>query len=79
MGPQHAAYYRIYVQGEVDLRWLADYYDLRGEREMHTHQPNVTIVTGELIDQTALVGVLSLMNDSGLQLLGFDCFPYETE
>lgn len=71
------AYYRIYVQGDVDLHWITDYFNLRTERLATKQQLSITILAGELIDQAALLGLLSLINESGLSLLGFDCYPYQ--
>ena len=72
-------YYRIYVQGDVDQRWLSDYCDLRTEQISYLEMPIVTVLTGELADQAALMGVLGLMSDHGLPLLGFECIPYQED
>ncbi len=73
------AYYRIYVEGKLDTLWLNDYFDLRAEWLPCAGKPGITLIAGELVDQSALMGVLCLMNESGLPLLGFDCIPYLQE
>lgn len=73
------AYYRIYVQGSLDARWLRDYIDMRTERLLDVHDQAVTKLAGELIDQSAFIGVLSLIVDLGAPLLAFECFPYCTD
>ncbi len=73
------AYYRIYVQGPLDARWLRDYIDMRVERMADTSDQVVTKLAGELADQSALIGVLSLISDLGAPLLAFECFPYSTD
>lgn len=73
------AYYRIYVQGPLDARWLRDYIDMRIERMTGVGDGVVTRLTGELIDQSALIGVLSFMSDLGAPLLALECFPYNTD
>jgi hypothetical protein len=73
------AYYRIYVQGPLDARWLRDYIDMRIECMTSVGDLVVTQLTGELADQSALLGVLSLIRDLGAPLLAFECFPYSTD
>jgi hypothetical protein len=73
------AYYRIYVQGSLDARWLRDYIDMRTERLLDVHDRAVTKLAGELVDQSALIGVLGLIIDLGAPLLAFECFPYSTD
>lgn len=73
------AYYRIYVQGALDARWLRDYIDMRIERMAGEGDVVVTQLTGELVDQSALIGVLSFISDLGAPLLAFECFPYSSD
>ena len=73
------AYYRIYVQGALDARWLRDYIDMRIERMADASDQVVTKLAGELADQSALIGVLSLISDLGAPLLAFECFPYRED
>jgi hypothetical protein len=72
------AYYRIYVQGALDARWLRDYVDMRIERMADANDQVVTQLTGELVDQSALIGVLSLICGLGAPVLAFECLPYTT-
>ena len=73
------AYYRIYVHGPLDMRWLCEYIDMRVERIVGANSVVVTKVAGELVDQAALIGVLSLLSDLGAPLLAFERFPYSEE
>jgi len=73
------AYYRIYVQGTLDASWLRDYIDMRVERFTDTSDRVVTRLTGELTDQSALIGVLSLISDLGAPVLALECFPYSKD
>ena len=58
-------YYRITIQGHLDLHWT-DWFD--GLRI--THEANgTTTLAGPLADQTALHGVLIKIRDLGLPLL----------
>ena len=73
------AYYRIYVQGILDARWLRDYIDMGADRRPDADVVIVTKLAGELTDQSALIGVLSLISDLGAPLLAYECFPYHTD
>ncbi len=76
------AYYHIYVQGALDASWLSDYIDMRIERMPGASDQSDQVVTklaGELADQSALIGLLSLISDLGAPLLAFKCFPYNTD
>ena len=73
------AYYRIYVQGPLDARWLDGYVDMHIDRMADAQEQVVTKLAGELVDQSALIGVLSLIGDLGAPVLAFECFPYSTD
>lgn len=73
------AYYRIYVQGPLEMGWLRDYVDMRIERLADASERVVTKLAGELADQSALIGVLSLLSGNDIPLLAFECFPYTNE
>ena len=70
------ASYRIDVHGVLDARWLGDYTDLRVEHIDAGSDGAVTRLTGELADQSALLGLLNLLNDLGVPLLALDCLSY---
>lgn len=73
------AYYRIYIQGPLDVQWLRDYIDMRIEQVAGAESLMVMKVAGELIDQAALIGVLNLLSDLGAPLLAFERFSYSEE
>jgi hypothetical protein len=52
---------------------------MRTERLLDVHDRAVTKLAGELVDQSALIGVLGLIIDLGAPLLAFECFPYSTD
>ena len=67
------ATYRICVQGILDKKW-SDY--VQGMTISTTYgesQNPVTILTGQLLDQAALMGVLNALYDYRLPLLSVDC------
>jgi hypothetical protein len=59
-------FYRITVQGLVDLNW-ADWFD--SMKLEHDEASCQTILLGPLQDQAALYGVLSKVRDLGLVLI----------
>ena len=63
------ATYRIQVQGCVGDDW-ADWFDgIVVTVKAHPHGPSTTTLTGTLIDQAALQGLLSKLYNLGLPLL----------
>ncbi len=73
------SYYRIYIQGETDIQLLRDYISLRIDQTVAADGTPVTIISGEFVDQSAVIGVLNLMSDFGYPLLGFECVPYRKD
>jgi hypothetical protein len=73
------AYYRIYLQGILNPDWARDYVDLKLECVHLSATEHVTTLKGEVFDQAELMGILNMMYDLGLPLLGVECFPYLEE
>ncbi|MBE2237589.1 MAG: hypothetical protein IAE81_07370 [Caldilineaceae bacterium] len=67
--PDQPAVYRIEVQGALDLSWDETFGKLHIEHRLDAHGAVVTILTGEVPDQAALAGVLSLTYSLGMPLL----------
>ena len=65
--------YQIRVMGELDERWLAQLEDLEISSTSWGHYHLVTQITGWLADQTALSGLLDLLNDLGRVILTVEC------
>jgi hypothetical protein len=60
--------YRVHVRGHIDDRW-ADWLDgLAIERRAD----GTTVLTGPVVDQAALHGVIARIRDLGLPLLAVD-------
>ncbi len=71
------ALYRIEVQGRLDASW-ADMLENVTLRLKHpTAEPPVTVLTGTLLDQSALAGVLNYIFMLGLPLLSVDCLEIQ--
>ena len=64
--------YRILIRGAVDASWLDR---LDGMTVSTTHLADgsaATILSGELVDQSALVGVVNTLHDLGLPLISVE-------
>jgi hypothetical protein len=61
--------YQIRVVGELDECWLAHLEDLEITTAPWRNYHLVTQITGQLADQTALSGLLDLLNDLGKVIL----------
>jgi hypothetical protein len=72
------AYYRIRVQGALDESYcdLSGGMRIRVEYELAKHP--VTTLTGQLLDQAALFGVLNFLFNRRLPLLLVEYVPEET-
>lgn len=61
--------YQIRVQGSLDKSWLEHLERLEISSCPWGSYPKVTQINGWLADQTALAGLLDLLNDLGLVIL----------
>jgi hypothetical protein len=66
--------YRIVVRSELSERYAAAF----EEMELKT-KSGLTILTGKIIDQSHLYGILDRLSGLGLELLSVECLPEETE
>lgn len=64
-----AATYRIKIQGRLDEAWSAWFDDMAVTVEKGEHGVAITTLTGIVIDQPALHGLLMRIRDLGLSLL----------
>ncbi len=67
------ATYAIRVQGRLDAGWSAWFDDLTVSVAGGGGAPAVTTLTGPVIDQVALHGLLARIRDLGLPLLSVQC------
>jgi hypothetical protein len=58
--------YEIRVRGELDPSWSS----WLGGLDVHTTRRGDTVVSGPIVDQAALHGLLERIRDMGLELLG---------
>lgn len=65
-GPE-SAFYEIRVDGNLDSCWAGSFDGLQIE-----HRGSETVIWGELRDQAALHGVLTIVRDLSLRLLSVE-------
>jgi hypothetical protein len=67
------ATYRISILGILDKKWSDYCGGMTIEHESVLHQYPMTILTGQLIDQSALIGVINSLFDMGCPILLVEC------
>jgi hypothetical protein len=72
------ATYTIKVQGRLDASWSAWFDDLTVTVASGDGGPAITTLTGPVIDQVALHGLLARIRDLGLPLLLVQCLEAST-
>lgn len=65
--------YRICILGIVDKKWSDYYGGLTIEHANDPHHGSMTILTGRLVDQSALIGVLNSLHDLCCPILLVEC------
>ena len=63
------ATYQIKVQGRLDERWTPWFDGLSIAFEQAEDGSTVTVLTGSVVDQAALYGLINRMRDLGLPLI----------
>ena len=66
------AIYRICIRGTLDKNWSDYCGGMKIEIERDPHHHAVTILTGRLADQSALVGILNSLHDIGCPILSVE-------
>jgi hypothetical protein len=67
------ASYVIRICGKLDERWLAYYDNMVLEVEDRGTQRPITTLTGQVPDQAALIGMLTLLYDMRCPLISVEC------
>jgi hypothetical protein len=63
------ATYQIKVRGRLDERWAPWFEGMSIAFEQAEHGSTMTVLTGSIVDQAALYGLISRMRDLGLPLI----------
>jgi hypothetical protein len=67
------ATYRISILGTLDKKWSDYYGGMAIEHDIVLNKYPMTNLTGQLIDQSALMGVLNSLYDMGCPILFVEC------
>ncbi len=71
------ARYTIRICGALEERWLAYYDNMDLEVEDRGMQRPITTLTGQVPDQAALIGMLTLLYDMRYPLISVECLRHE--
>ncbi len=72
------AIYRISIFGKLDKNWSDYFGGMTIEYESDLHHHARTILTGQLVDQAALIGVLNSLYDIGCPIISVECVEADT-
>jgi len=72
------ATYRICVQGHLDVKWSDFVQGMTISHEYDESQHPVSTLTGQLLDQAALMGVLNAVYDDHLPILSVECLSIDS-
>ncbi len=61
--------YQICVKGHLDGRWACWFDDLTIERAYDAENAPITLLTGPVVDQSALYGIVNRLRDLGVTLI----------
>lgn len=67
------ATYRITIQGCLNSSWSASFSDMVISNELAEHGATLSVLTGPLVDQAALFGVLEHLYGLGFPLRSVEC------
>ncbi len=65
--------YRICISGNLDERWSDYCGGMTIEQVSDPKRYAMTILTGRLADQSALIGVLNALHDMGCPIISVEC------
>jgi hypothetical protein len=66
------ALYRICIMGHLDTNWSDYFGGMAIEQKSNPKFKTITILTGRLIDQSALLGVLNSLHDIGCPIISVE-------
>ena len=66
------AIYRIVVKGRIDQLWFEDLGDMDIHIESHENEPAITLLTGQVRDQSELMGILNSLYELHMTVLSVE-------
>ncbi len=67
--------YQICIKGHLDERWSIWFDGMNIANGFDADEEPITLITGPVIDQAALYGMLCRLRDLGVQLLSVQTYP----
>lgn len=67
--PDAVSYYEIWLKGHLDERWRSSFVGLTFTHRIDDDGTPLTILSGEVLDEAELHGVLARIRDLGIPLL----------
>ena len=61
--------YQIRLRGHLDRRWAVRFEGFKIEHEATPDGQPITVMTGPVIDQSALYGIINRLRDLGIELI----------
>jgi len=61
--------YHIKLRGHLDNRWKTMFSDFSFNHDMTSEDQPITVMTGEVTDQSALYGIISRFRNLGVELI----------
>jgi hypothetical protein len=74
----HAGVYIIKVSGMIDPRWMDWFNGMQLKYEKQPDGSTISVLTGELPDQSSLHGKLRVLRDLNLTLVAVERLPHTT-
>ncbi len=71
--------YQIQINGHLDERWVSYFGGLELATGFDTDGTPITTLSGPVVDQAALHGLLNRIRDSGLKLRGVNRLDIDSE
>jgi hypothetical protein len=76
---QKQVFYRIIVSGRFDKRWEDWFHGMKITTELNRAGNPITALSGPVIDQVALRGLMIKLWDLNLELVSVNCMGADTE
>ena len=72
-------YYQICIKGHLDEHWALWFDGMTIQRTVDAEGVPITLITGQVVDQSALYGTLSRLRDLGLILISVQPLDQQEE
>ncbi|MBI9050680.1 MAG: hypothetical protein JEZ00_14760 [Anaerolineaceae bacterium] len=63
--------YKIFLRGHLDTRWEKIFPGFSFDHSMSPEDQPITVMTGQVIDQSAMYGTINRLQNLGIELISF--------